>query len=56
MEAIKSLIDMFNKFFDGSAEIKINGSNLEITINHATLIVSLPEIIGADSMGRSQQS
>ena len=47
--AIESLLEKFNSFFKGSAEIKINGSNLEITINHATLIISLPEVIGGHS-------
>ncbi len=54
--AMKSLLDRFNSFFTGSAEIKINGNRLEITIGTQTLIVSLPEIIGGDSMGRSRQS
>ena len=45
----RNLLDRFNSFFEGSAEIKINGSNLEITINHATLIIPLPEVIGGHS-------
>ena len=44
-----NLVDRFNKFFEGSAEIKINDGNLEITINHATLIISLPEVVGGHS-------
>ena len=44
-----NLIDRFNKFFGGSAEIRINGDCLEITINHATLIISLAEVVGGKS-------
>lgn len=49
--AVKGLLERFNSFFEGSAEIKINGNRLEITINHATLIISLPEVIGGQSIG-----
>ena len=41
-----NLVDRFNKFFEGSAEIKTTGGKLEITINHATLVIALPEVIG----------
>ena len=51
-----NLVDRFNKFFEGGGEIKINGNRLEITVGSQTLIVSLPEVIGGDSMGQSQQS
>ncbi len=47
--ATKSILEEFNSFFEGSAEIVINGDRLEITINHATLIISLPEVIGGHS-------
>ena len=52
----KSLLEEFNEFFKGSAEIKTSDGRLEITVGSQTLIVSLPEIIGGDSMGQSQQS
>ena len=48
----KNLVDRFNSFFEGSAKIEINGSNLEIAIGSQTLIISLPEIIGVDSRGQ----
>jgi len=44
-----NLLDRLNSFFKGSAEFKIVGSTLEITINHATLVISLPEVIGGHS-------
>ena len=52
----RSLLEEFNSFFKGKAQALINGNRLEITIGSQTLIVSLPEIIGVDSMGSSQQS
>ena len=48
-----SLVDRFNKFFAGSAKAVINGNRLEITINGATLIMSLPEVTGTNAMGQS---
>lgn len=50
---MENLVDRFNKFFEGIAEITINGNRLEITIGKATLIVSLPEVIGAQAKGSS---
>ena len=44
-----NLIEEFNSFFKGRAEIVINGDRLEITINGATLIISFPKVIGAQS-------
>jgi len=44
-----NLLERFNSFFKGSAEIKITDDKLEITINHATLIISLPEVVGGHS-------
>lgn len=35
----------------GKAKATINDNRLEITVGSQTLIVSLPEIIGVDSMG-----
>ena len=55
-KVMRSLIEGFNSFFIGTAEAKINGNVLEIRIGSQTLLISLPEVIGGDSMGRSQQS
>ncbi len=52
----KNLLDRFNSFFEGSARAEINGTKLEITINNATLIISLPEIIGTNATGQLQKS
>ena len=46
---MSNLIERFNSFFSGTASIVINGSNVEITINGATLIISLPEVVGGHS-------
>ncbi len=51
--ATKSLLEEFNSFFKGRAEAKINGNQLEITINCLTMIISLPEAIGWQSTGQS---
>ena len=50
--SILTVIEQFNRFFLGKAEVTINGNQLEITIDGATLIVSLPEVIGAQPTGR----
>ena len=52
----RTLQEEFNRFFEGSAEATIKGNRLEITIGSQTLLISLPEIIGGQSMGQSQQS
>jgi len=44
-----NLLERINSFFKGSAELKITDGKLEITINHATLVISLPEVIGGHS-------
>lgn len=49
--ATRSLLEEFNSFFKGSAEVVVNGNRLEITINNMTLMISLPEIVGAQSGG-----
>ena len=49
--ATRGLVEEFNWFFKGTAEVIINGNRLEITIGSQTLIISLPEIIGGDSTG-----
>ena len=46
---MENMLKQFNSFFKGSAEIKINGNRLEITIGSQTLIISLPEVIGGQS-------
>jgi len=43
------IVEEFNEFFKGSAEIIINGDRLEVTIGSQTLIISLPEVIGGQS-------
>jgi len=53
---MERLISKFNSFFEGKAKAVIKGDTLEITIGSETLIISLPEIIGARSMGSLQQS
>ncbi len=56
--AMESFLEGFNSFFRGTAEAIINGNSnrLEITIGSRTLLILLPEVIGGDSMGQSQQS
>jgi len=49
---MEKLIAEFNLFFSGSAEIVRVGNEIKISVGAKTLIVSLPSIIGADSMGR----
>ncbi len=48
------IIYHFNKVFAGSAKAVLKGDRLEITINTITFIVSLPDVIGAQSKGSSQ--
>jgi len=50
---MESLLDEFNTFFKGSAQAKIIGNRLEITIGSQTLIISLPGIVGGQSTGSS---
>ena len=50
------LLKEFNRFFEGDVKIALSNNRLEITVGSRTLILSLPEIIGVDSMGQSQQS
>ncbi len=56
MEVGSNLLDRFNSFFEGSARAEINNHRIEVTIGSQTLLISLPEVIGCDSMGQSQQS
>ena len=52
--AVKGLVDEFNDYFKGDAEITINGDRLEITMNGATLVISmLPKIVGAQARDSS---
>ena len=53
---MKELIDRFNSFFKGSAEIKLVKNRLEITIGSQTLLIALPEIIGGRGEGSSKDS
>jgi hypothetical protein len=46
---LEQLVNEFNRFFEGSAEVRIAKGRLEITIGSQTLIMSLPEIIGVQS-------
>ena len=48
---MEKLIEQFNKYFDGKARAKIVDGILEITIDHQTLFISLPEpeIVGGCS-------
>ena len=50
---MNNLLDQFNSFFKGSAKAVVNGKRLEITIGSQTLIISLPDIVGAQSKGKS---
>ncbi len=43
------LLEEFNEFFGGKARAVINNDRLEITIDGATLIISMPEVIGGQS-------
>ena len=47
------LVNEFNRFFEGSANVKITEGWVEITIGSQTLIMSLPQIIGGQSTGSS---
>ena len=42
-----------NSFFQGNTEAKVVGDRLEITIGSQTLIISLPEVTGGQSMASS---
>ncbi len=53
---IQDLLVEFNSFFKGDAEVIIANNTVEITVGSRTLIVSLPTVVGVDSMGQSQQS
>ncbi len=53
---LEDLIREFNKFFNGNASLVINGDELKITIGSQTLTVLLPQVIGTESKGQSQQS
>jgi hypothetical protein len=50
---LEEIIKTFNSFFRESAKAKIIGNRLEITIGSQTLIISLPQVIGGQSTGRS---
>lgn len=41
---MKKLIDDFNKFFKGNANIIIKNDELEITVGTLTMVISLPEM------------
>ncbi|MFC2039305.1 hypothetical protein ACFLST_00730 [Chloroflexota bacterium] len=45
------LLDEFNHFFEGDAEVVINKGRLEITIDSRTLPISLPQVLGAQAVG-----
>ena len=47
------LLDEFNEFFEGIARAEIKNDELWVTINGATLIISLPKVTGAQSTGLS---
>ena len=44
-----AVINEFNKFFQGSANIVVSKDTLEITIGSQMLIISLPDIVGCQS-------
>lgn len=46
---LSDLLVEFNLFFEGSAEAKISGDRLEITIGSQTMLISLPKVIGAQA-------
>jgi hypothetical protein len=46
---MENLIEQFNSFFKGVAEVRINRGVLEIAIGIKTLLISLPEIIGGQN-------
>jgi len=48
-----NILHTFNSFFGGAAKAEIKGNRLEITIGSRTLLISLPEIVGAQSTGPS---
>lgn len=49
---MEDLINRFNRFFEGNAEIAIYGDELKITIGSQTLTVSLPQVVGTESIGQ----
>jgi len=53
---MEKLLEQFNSFFKGSAEVRIIKDRLEITIGSQTLIISLPQIIGGHGEGSSKDS
>jgi len=53
---MEELLSQFNECFNGIANAKISGNNLEIAIGSKTLIISLPEVIGAQAKDSSQSS
>lgn len=48
-----SLLEEFNRFFQGNAKAVIKEDRLEITIGTRTMIISLPVVIGGQSTGQS---
>lgn len=52
--ATKNLLEEFNSFFEGDAEIIITDSKMEITVGSRTLVISLPGVISARATGLSQ--
>jgi len=50
---MEHLIERFNSFLQGRAKVEIVGDQLEITIGNETLMISLPQFIGAKSRASS---
>ena len=48
---VENVLDSFNSFFKGTAEVVINKGRLEITIGSQTLLISLPQIVGGWGIG-----
>ena len=48
-----NLLDTFNSFFEGDAEIIITDNKMEITVGSRTIVISLPTVVSCKAMGSS---
>ena len=53
---MQSIVDKFNSLFEGIAKAEIIDGRLEVTIDSQTLIIQLPSVTGAQSIGSSSES
>ena len=50
---MQGIIDEFNRFFEGSAEIEIKDESLMITIGTQTMIIQLPSVVGMQAVSKN---